>query len=152
MDELVIPATVGVSAPFTASYGGVLNGLDLSSTQGFRDAAVSPSDVDSIRIVRGELAIDLGDPRLNDLSVYIERLELFVESDQQPRSVLSRIEGPPAVASVELPLSDSPELKPYATDTGMRFGADLRLRTQPALNVRVTTTLTMRVDINLLGS
>ncbi|MEL6186311.1 MAG: hypothetical protein AAFU79_16930 [Myxococcota bacterium] len=151
-DELVIPAAVSPSAPFSAGYGGSLSALDLSTSRGFLDAGVSPSDVDSIRIVDGLLAIDLGDPRLNDLSLYVESFALFVESNTQPRANLATVTDLPMADQVVLPVSESPELKPYATDSGMRFGADLVLRQRPPLNVRLTTTLTVRVDINLLGS
>lgn len=151
-DELVVPANVGVASPFSAGFAGALSSLDLSASRGFLDAGVSPSDVDSIRIVDGLLVIDLGDPRLNDLAVYVESFALFVESTNQPRAVLATVTDLPMASEVALPVEDSPELKPYATDSGMSFGADLVLRQRPPLNIRLTTTLTLRVDINLLGS
>lgn len=152
VDVLVVPGSAGPGSPFAASYEGGLADLNLSRSQAFAEAGVSPSDVDSIRVVAGSLAVDLGDPRLNDLSMYIESLELFVVSDNRPRTSVTRVENLPDADALELPLQGSPELKPFATDTGMRFDADVRLRMRPVFNLRLTTSLTLRVDINLLGS
>lgn len=151
VDVIVVPGNTGVQGPYNGSFEGQLSALDLSQSRGFREAAVNPSDVDSIRVTSGTIDIDLGSPRLNDLSVYLESFEIYVASDNQPRTQLTRLDSFPAAAQVALPLSQSPELKRFATDTGMRFDADLQLRQQPALNVRLTTTLVIKVDIDLLG-
>lgn len=152
VDEVVIPGSAGPGSPFAADFGGELGALDLASSQGFVEAGVSPDEVDSIRLVEGTLAVDLGNPSLNDLSVYVESFALYVQSDGRPRTRLTRVDELPASAEVELPLADAPELLPFATDTGMRFDAEVQLATRPALNLRLITRLTIRVDIDLLGT
>jgi hypothetical protein len=152
VDELTVPGTIGPQSPFTADYEGDLDRLDLASSAGFQEAGVTPSQVDSIRVVAGTLRIDSGTPELNDLGRYVERIELHVRSDNEPRALVTRLEPLPRAREVELPLAESPELVPFATDTGMGFEAELRLRRRPPVNIRLTTSLTLRVDVNLLGS
>lgn len=151
-DVIVIPGARPAGTPFTSSYEGALSSLDLSSSRGFREAGVSPSDVDSIRAARGALSIDLGNPQLNDLSVYVASMTLFVRSDNQAPVVLAEVDDPPMAAAMALPLDTTVELKPYAVDSGMRFDAELTLAVEPALPVRLTTSITLAIDVNLLGT
>lgn len=152
-DVIVIPGMRPAGQPIAdVEFGGSFSQLDLSASRGFSEAGASPGDVDSIKLKSGRLQIDLGNPQLNDLSVYVAALTLKVSSDNQESAVVMTVSDFPMAASMDLPVNTTLELKPYAVDTGMRFDAEVTLATQPALPVKLTTTLTLAVDINLLGT
>lgn len=159
VDETIIPFTQMAGAPFQPTFSmGAFNDVDLSAAQEFQNNGVSPGDVDAIYItsIRLDLATGANNPAIDQLDNFIEAVEFFVEAPGLPRQVIARRDTMPDTASVELDIVAEDmlpgvNLKPYATASSMRIGADLQLRPNRAVNATLTTTIQMLIDINLLG-
>lgn len=159
VDETVIPESQmqGVFLPeFT---GGGFTGINLSSAQEFQNAGVSPSDVDAIWIesITMDLATGANNPAFDQLDNFITSVEFFVEAPGQPRVVVAKKDMMPETASTQLEITPGDmlpgvNLKPYATAESMRFGASMTLRENRGLSATLTTTIVLKVDINLLGA
>lgn len=156
VDETTIPgSTMTINGPFSPSFTGRFNGVDLSSTQSFRDNDVSPGDVDGIfvKAIRVEITTGAQNADLDRLDRFIERLELWVEAGGQPRISLAVQEPFPMAQAIDLAVDPDLNLKPYATSTNMTIGANVRVaQDRPVVSATMRTTVTLLIDINLLGS
>jgi hypothetical protein len=158
VDETVIPqSATGLFIPQFS--GGGFTGIELSSAQEFENAGVSPSDVDAIWIesIRLDLATGANNPAFDQLDNFIEQVEFFVEAPGQPRVVVAKKEMMPATATTQLDITPGDmlpgvNLKPYAVAESMTFGANMTLKANRGLSATVTTTVVLKVDINLLGT
>ena len=151
VDETVIPGQAN-PGPFNAQFGGALNNLDLSSANEFRNNDVSPNDVDAIYVQSIVVELDGGSPEVSIMSDYLDGIEFVVESDGLPTVSLGMITDIPMATSAAIAVDSSINLKDYAVAPSMRIRANIRLRRQPFVNLTVRTTVTLLVDINLLGS
>lgn len=151
VDETVIPgqATPG---PFSAEFGGSFNNLDLSSAREFRNNDVSPSDVDAIYVLSIVVDADGGSPELSILSDYIERIEFYVEAEGVERTTLGVLTDVPMATSAAIEVNSGLNIKAYAVAPSMTIGADIQLTRQPFVNLTLRTTVTLLVDIDLLGA
>jgi hypothetical protein len=166
MDEATLPATRTPGVPVQGIYGDAFNALELSQAKSFQNAGVKPGDVDGIYAKSIELEMDTGsnNPAIDKLSIYVDSLELWVEAPGEARKVVARETNMPEAKTVSLPIeadfavtaSDSKGtgFKPYAVAESMTFGANLVLTpagADPFLNIRLTTTVTLLIDIDILG-
>jgi hypothetical protein len=154
VDETTIPATSPVASPFAPGFGGGFGGIELSKSRAFGDAGVSPSDVDAIfvRSVRIEADSGSGNLELDRLDRLLTSINLYVEAPGQERRVIAQLAAFPAAASADLLVETMLNLKPWAVAPSMSIGAELVLTRRPAVNVKLKTTVTLLVDVNLLGS
>jgi hypothetical protein len=151
-DETTIPATAWGSSIFQPSFGSGLSAIDLSKSQTFQNNDVDPNDVDSITIKTITLEVSTGsnNPLLDRLDLYIEKVTFWVQSPSQPKVIIGERSDIPRAASMDLTIP-MVELKPYATDSSMTVTADVDPKMQPAVNVKLKTTIVIRVDVNILG-
>ena len=151
VDEALLPRQTTVG-PFSPQFGGSLTNIDLSASREFRNNDVSPGDVDAIFVRSIVVETDAGQPDLSNMSLYISRIEFYVEADGVERRTLGTLTDIPMATSARIPVDSDLNLKPYATAPSMRVGTNVDIHTQPFVNVTFRTTLTLLVDINLLGS
>ena len=156
VDQTSIPGgNMQISGPFSPQFMGGFNGVDLSKSRGFQNNDVSPNDVDAIfvKAIRVEIATGSQNATLDRLDNFIERLELWVETNEQDRATLAVQESFPMTRTIDLTVDKSLNLKPYATSPAMTIGADLRLaEDRPPFNATMTTSITLLVDINFFGT
>ncbi len=165
-DEATLPAARVAGTPLNPIYGGDFNALELSNEKSFQNQGVKPSDVDGIFVKSIQLEMDTGsnNPSLDRLSIYIDSLEIWVEAPDEPRKTLGRLTEVPEAKTADLVIEGDfatsaadmkgTGLKPYAVAESMKIGADLVLTPQganPAINIKLTTTVTLLIDVNLLG-
>lgn len=151
VDETTIPAASFTQSLFQPAFGPGLSNLDLSKSKSFENNGVTPSDVDSITIKSIRLEVSTGSPPLDRVDLYLSKVTFWVEAPGQARVVIGEKTSFPMAAAVELDIPKV-ELKPYATAASMTVGADVTPKTQPAVNVKLKSTITIHVDVNLLGA
>ena len=150
VDETTIPAASFTQSLFSPPFGAGLSNLDLSKSQSFENNGVTPSDVDSITVKSIRLEVSTGSANLDRIDVYLSKVTFWVEAPGQARQVIGEKSVFPMAAAVDLEIPKV-ELKPYATAAAMTVGADLTPKTQPAVNVKLKSTITIHVDVNLAG-
>lgn len=159
VDEATIPFTQPAAAPFVPTFSaGGLSNVNFSTLQEFQNNGVSPGDVDAIYIKSITLDLDAGsnNPAIEQLDNFIVGVEFFVEAPGQPRQVVARKDMMPETASTTLDITPGDmlpgvNLKPYATAQSMSFGAQLTLKDPRTISAKLTTTVVLVVDLNLLG-
>jgi hypothetical protein len=149
-DSATIPGTWGTGTPLSPTYDGKFNGLNLAAESNFANQDVKPDDVDAIFVKSVELRDS--EPQLNNLQAVIDSVELFVEAPGQPKQRIANGSGFPAGGSAMLTVDSTINLKPYATASNMVVSAQIQLKRRPAFTFRLTTVVTLNVDINLLGT
>ncbi|MCK6552125.1 hypothetical protein L6R52_40215 [Myxococcota bacterium] len=149
-DEATIPGTVGAGALFELGYGGDFDSVDLSSEQSFQNQGVSPSDVDAIFVKA--IHIEGANPNIDRLDVIIESMEVYVEAPGLERKTIGTLTNIPMGAAADLVVDSTLNLKPYAVAPSMKVGAVVDIKQRPAFDTTIRTTVTLLVDINLLGS
>lgn len=154
VDETTIPATSPIATPFSPGHAGSFQGLELGKSRTFQNQGVSPSDVDAIFVksVNVEMSTGSNNPLIDRLSLYVRSITFYVEAPGVERRVIATRTSFPEAASADLEVTPDLNLKPYAVAPSMDIGAEVVLERQPAVNVKLKTTLTLLIDINLLGS
>ncbi len=155
-DETTIPGTLTMTqTPFQATYSGGLNGLDLSKAKTFQNNGVAPVDVDAIYVKALELSIDMGagaPAEWQDVSRYVQSFTISVSAPGLETKEVAKVEPIPMGQSVSIPVSSTVNLKPYAESSSMTFSAAVKLKMAPPVNAKLTTGITLLIDINLLGA
>lgn len=150
-DEVTVPGrglVLGVFSPLP--YSGNLAGTQLSQNQTFQNQGVEPGDVDAIFVK--SIRLDDSEPNLKNFANVLEEVVLYVEAPGVERKELARGSGFPDAATVELMVQGTLNLKPYAVASSMTISAEVKLKQQPLNTFKILTTVTLLVDINLLGS
>lgn len=151
VDEARLPQQTN-PGPFSPDFGGSLDDLNLSTAEEFQNNNVSPDDVDAIFVKSLVIETDGGTPTLSIMSTYLSRVEFYVQADGVPRQTLGVLTEIPDATSAVIPVDPTLNLKPFAVAPSMQVGADIELRVVPFVDVTIRTTLTLLVDINLLGA
>jgi hypothetical protein len=150
-DSVTIPGSglnVGVFSPLP--YDGGLTNLALSQDQSFQNQGVAPSDVDAI--FTKSITLEDGEPRLKNFANVVESVVLFVEAPGVEKKELARGQDFPDAATVSLAIQPTLNLKPYAVAPSMTISAEVKLKQPPLNRFQLKTTITLLVDINLLGT
>lgn len=150
-DAVTIPGSglnVGVFSPLP--YDGGLTDLSLSQDQSFQNQGVTPSDVDAI--FTKSITLEDGEPRLKNFANVVDSVVLFVESPGVEKKELARGSDFPDAATVSLTVQPTLNLKPYAVAPSMTISAEVKLKQPPLNSFKLKTTITLLVDINLLGT
>jgi hypothetical protein len=165
-DEATLPANRTAGNPLNPDYGGTFDSLELSKARNFENMGVEPGDVDAIFVKSIQLEMDSGldAPEANKLSIYVESMEIWVEAPGEARKTIGTLAMAPETQSADLTIEadfapsaadmNGTGLKPYAVAESMQIGADLVLTPQgamPFLNIKLKTTVTLLIDIDLLG-
>ena len=129
---------------------GGLNNLALSQDQSFQNQGVAPSDVDAI--FTKSITLEDGEPRLKNFANVVESVILFVEAPGVEKKELARGQDFPDAATVSLAIQPTLNLKPYAVAPSMTISAEVKLKQPPLNRFELKTTITLLVDINLLGT
>jgi hypothetical protein len=165
-DEATLPRMQPAGTPLSAGYGGSFNSLELSKARNFDNMGVKPGDVDAIFVKSIQLEMDSGsnNPAVDRLSLYVQSMELWAEAPGEARKTIGRLDMAPDAKSAELTIQPdfAPSaaemkgtgLKPYAVAESMQIGADVVLTENGSgtfLNIKIKTTVTLLIDINILG-
>jgi hypothetical protein len=165
-DEATLPKMQPAGTPLNATYGGTFNSLNLSQARSFQNEGVSPDDVDAIFVKSIKLEMDSGsnNPTIDRLNLYVQSMTIWVEAPGEERKTLARLDPTPADRAADLTVeadfapsaadAQGTGLKPYAVAESMKIGADLVLTENGSgtfLTIKVKTTVTLLIDINLLG-
>lgn len=150
-DEASIPARVAGGGKVDLRYGGRFGNLNLSKSESFSNKGVDPKDVDAIFVKSARIeGIKPPAPAQPRLDLLLESVELWVEAPDQTRKVVaSGRQFPPNSYVVDLEVSSDFNLKDYATAPSMTIGTNVILKTQPALDTTLRTTVTLLIDVNL---
>lgn len=159
VDETTIPSTQSALTPFAPAFsGGGFSNVNFSTLQEFQNNGVSPDDVDAIYVESITMAIDAGsnNPAIEQLDNFIVSVEFFVEAPGLERQVVAKKDMMPETASTTLEITPGEmlpgvNLKPYATAESMSFGAQMTITDGRMLTAKLTTTVVLVVDVNLLG-
>lgn len=135
--------------PGALDYGN-FGALTLETNKSFLDQGVSPDDVDAIFVKSVNVAG--GNPEIDRLDVILESIELSVDaSGVNKRTIATGSNFPAQTRSVDLSVMSEVNLKSYAVANDMSVGAVITIKTPPALQTTIKTTITLLVDINLVG-
>ena len=149
-DEATIPGTFNAQTPSPLNFGGSFSSLDLSANREFSNQGVGPDDVDAIFVKA--VHVESTEPMRDRLDVLLESIDLAVSSPGiAEKSVASKSQFPAAPA-VDLDVVPDLNLKPYATAESMTMGATISLKQKPTFTTTLRVTVTLAIDINLLGT
>ncbi len=149
-DEATIPASAQVGAPVSPTYAGGFNSLTLSADKTFANNDVKPEDVDAI-FVKSVVVAD-SEPRLNNFKI-VDSIELFVSAEGLEKKKIASGSSFPEGATVTLSIEPGVNLQPYATKEQMTVSAEIKLKMPPGMfGFKLKTTVTLLVDVNLLGA
>lgn len=143
----------GITGPFSPNYGGGFSNIDLSQSRTFENEGISPDDVDAIFVKSVQIEVDTGtdDDRLDQLHFYIEGMTMHVSAEGQSEAMIAELPMVPMSRTASLEVADTLNLKPYATAPSMTVGANVRLKEERGLNIVLRTTITLLIDVNILG-
>ncbi len=144
----------GINGPFSPSFGAGFSDIDLSQARTFENEGISPDDVDAIYVKSVTLEVDTGtdDSRLDQLHFYIEGMEMNVTATGQSEAMIAELPTPVAMTRVaNLDVPPMLNLKPYATADSMTVTANVRLKEPRGVNFVLRTTITLLIDVNILG-
>lgn len=165
-DEATLPRMQPSGTPLSADYGGSFADLELSQAKNFQNQGVEPGDVDAIFVKSIDLAVDSGsnDDQIDRLGLYVDSVEIWVKSPNEPKMTIGRLPMAPDARTASLTIEsafapnaadmDGTGLKPYAVDESMTVGADVVLTENGAgtfLNIKLITTMTLLIDVDILG-
>ncbi|MFO0726856.1 MAG: hypothetical protein U1E65_23930 [Myxococcota bacterium] len=157
LDKFDVTLTDSASIPgsfmgmvFQPQYAGSYGQLNLSGDQTFKNNNVKPSDVDSIFVKSIEL--EDSQPMLNNLSNVVDSVSFYVSAPGMEKKLIGSGMAFQPGATATLTVDSTLPIKPYAVSPSMSISADIKLKKSPALNFSIKSTITLHVDINLLGT
>jgi len=165
-DEATLPRMQTAGTPLSAGYGGSFNSLELSKARNFENMGVEPGDVDGIYVKSIQLEMDSGSDNdaINRLALYVESMEIWVEAPGEERKTVGRLMPAPDAKTADLTIESDFQpsaaddqgtgLKPYAVAESMQLGAQVVLTENGSgtfLNIKLKTTVTLLIDVNILG-
>lgn len=156
VEEASIPETAGngITGPYSPDFGAGFSDIDLSQSRTFQNEGISPDDVDAIYVKSVTLEVDTGtdDSRLDQLHFYIEGMTMHVNAAGQDEALIAELPMPiPMTRVATLDVPPMFNLKPYATADSMTVTADVDLKTPRGVNFVLRTTITLLIDVNILG-
>jgi hypothetical protein len=165
-DEATLPRMQGSGTPLNAGYSGSFNSLELSKARNFENMGVKPGDVDGIYVKSIQLDMDSGSnsPQVDKLSIYVTSMELWAEAPGVARKTIARLDMAPDTKTADFAVeadfaptaadAKGTGLKDYAVAESMQIGADVILTEAGSgtfLNITLKTTVTLLIDVNILG-
>lgn len=152
-DEATIPGMLS-EGPFSPTFGMSFSGIDLSKSQSFANAGVGPGDVDAIYVK--SVLVEGTHASVDRLDVLFNSITLWVEAPGVPRQTIATKYMFERSNQASLDVSDDGmgmaiNLKPYAVAASMSVGSDVNVKTKPAFETTLRTTIVLLVDINLVG-
>lgn len=165
-DEATLPRMQPAGTPLSADYGGSFDGLKLSQARNFQNEGVEPGDVDAIFVKSIDVTVDSGsgNDTIDRLDLYVESVEIWVEAPGEAKKTIGRLPMAPSDRSASLTIEpefapsaadmDGTGLKPYAVADSMTVGADVVLTENGSgtfLNIKLITTMTLLIDVDILG-
>lgn len=150
-DSITVPGSgLGLNVFSPLPYDGGLARTELAQNQSFQNQGVEPGDVDAIFVK--SIKLEDSQPGLRNFKAVLDEVVLFVEAPGVERKELARGSNFPDAATVELMVQSTLNLKPYAVASQMTISAEVKLKQQPLNTFKILTTVTLLVDINLLGT
>lgn len=150
-DDAVVQGTFGSGVPTGLMFGGDFNGLDLSTERTFNDQGVSPGDIDAIFVKSVQIvAISPADTRLDP---FLSAVTLTVNADGQPPLQFGQatLQDGVEVRTLNLDVMSMENLKRYAVAGKMTLGANVSVKQAPLFSTTLRTTITLNVDVDVLG-
>ncbi len=136
--------------PGALDYGAGFDSVKLETNKSFLDQGVSPDDVDGIFVKSVNIAG--GNPEIDRLDVILESIKISVNAKGQPELIFASGSNFPSPSrAVDLETMTETNLKSYAVAGDMSVGAEIVIKTPPALQTTLNTTIDLLVDINLAG-
>lgn len=154
VEEATIRMTDGTAgAPFAPMYGAGFSNIDLSQAKTFNNEGLSPGDVDAIYVKSVQLEVSTGanSPVVDRLDLYVERMEMTVEADGQAKTAFATLDPVPMATVADLDVPMDFDMKPYAVAPSMTVGASVMLKEPRGVVVTLKTTITLLIDVNILG-